>query len=449
MTASEDVQIPPAQVLFIAHAFPPSAEVGGQRVARLCKYLPEHGFHPIVLTTAEEFMAERDDTFPNDSNGCTVIRTPVSATPLTLYRKWKSKLASNRSQPDGRPHAGTELPAERTGLHKHLLVALQTPDAEHGWYRPALRAGARLLAQQEIAVIFSSGPPWTCHLVAKELKKKFGVPWIADFRDPWAGNPQMPAWRSFIDGRLEKACVRNADHVLCNTDSLRALLLKRYPALDPAKFSTLTNGFDDPVIAIDPNPGNSSTKLLLHAGAIYGLRRIDTFCQALQALVDKGKINPQTLKVLFLGDMDYDLAQAARQQAPRLFESTVQIQPRVNWIEARRAMAAADLLLLFQGGHVKQIPAKFYDYLEIGRPILALTKPGALTEVMDRIGAGIWADSDSPNDIAAKLAQALELPRAVPLQLRQKWEQEFHFRILTAKLAQHIRQLLLTRKPTL
>ncbi len=168
----------------------------------------------------------------------------------TLYAGWKRRLRPGGT-PAGTEQARTAVAPRPGSLRRNVMALLQTPDKFWGWYRPAVRAGAELIKKESIDVILSSGPPWTSHLVARRLRKTYGVPWIADFRDAWVSNTwrqDLPRWRNSIDYRFEASCISRADLILCTTDALRESFLRNYPCLPSDKFAALTNGFDDPTI---------------------------------------------------------------------------------------------------------------------------------------------------------------------------------------------------------
>ena len=78
--------------------------------------------------------------------------------------------------PAGSPAAGQGI----------VSTLFKPPNHQPGWYAPAVEEGLRLLgSSNDFAAIVSSGPPWTSHAVARALKRKSGLPWIADFRDAW------------------------------------------------------------------------------------------------------------------------------------------------------------------------------------------------------------------------------------------------------------------------
>ena len=73
---------PELSVLVVTYFFPPDSEVGGKRMARFCRYLPEFGVRPVVLTVKQDYAGEIDNSFATPS-GLQIERTPVLGTPLT------------------------------------------------------------------------------------------------------------------------------------------------------------------------------------------------------------------------------------------------------------------------------------------------------------------------------------------------------------------------------
>jgi glycosyltransferase involved in cell wall biosynthesis len=438
---SQNVLSSTTSILFITHSFPPAAEVGGFRAAHLCKYLPEHKIQPIVLASKEDSYTNTDSSLEIPAE-IRVERAASWSTPLDWYRRLRpvfrrSKLDQERE--NGEPNSY----ASSTGWWRHnLLVLLQTPDRNWGWYVPAVRNATRLIEKKQVKAIFSSAPPWSSHLIARHLKLKYKLPWIADFRDPWFwdGASELPKWRRRFDRKMQLTCVRLADRVLCNTERVREMFVSMYPCIPAGKFVTLTNGFDDSPFSVASIEKKHGPRLLLHAGEIYGLRRIDTFCEAVAILIREGKIDSSQFDILFVGHMDQQLLTTAQTHSPEIFETgRIRIQPRVSWEEAQKNIARADLLLLFQGGHLLQVPAKFYEYLQSGRPIFAVATEGALTDILEETGAGIWANPADPQEIAAKLLEALKLPAVLPSDVQERFG-KYHYRALTSRLAEWIKE---------
>lgn len=424
----------------IAWSFPPEAEVGALRTARFCRYLPEFGIEPIVLTAELSFYKDRDATWPIPM-GLRVERTHVMPTPLDWYARWR-KRGARKTSDSGTGDSTKPQKAPPGFLKRQLLTALQTPDRYWGWYFPAVRAASEILQQEKVDVLFSSGPPWLCHLIGRSLKRRFRISWIADFRDPWAFGAtwnQVPSWKQSLDKRLMNSCIREADRVVCNTERFRERLIGAFPGLPRRRFVTITNGIHE-TRPSQSHAESESKKLLLHLGSLYGGRRIDNFCQAVRDLVATGKLDPQAFKVLFVGDMDPALRSAGEHAAQELIQqNTIEFRSRVKWEEAQQILAAADQLLLFFDEPLA-VPAKFYEYLETGKPILAICKPGALTDTLAATGAGIWADPDNSQEIAAKILQLFQMNRIPPSAVENLID-PYRARTLTASLAKVVREL--------
>jgi hypothetical protein len=67
-------------------------------------------------------------------------------------------------------------------------------------------------------------------------------------------------------------------------------------------------------------------------------------------------------------------------------------------------MLDASALLILQPVTTVSIPAKLYEYMATGRPVLALAEPGGETaELVTRSGAGVAVRADDRNGIALAL----------------------------------------------
>ena len=137
-------------VLVVSYIFPPVGEVGAKRIASFCRYLPDAGIRPIVLTAQEKYYR-----YPDSSSlppaGIRTERTVVWQTPLDLYRRWKTR--DGNPSTNG-PTADTPRIQKSPGiLQRHALALLQTPDPYWGWYFPAVEAGKKLIEQDRKSVV--------------------------------------------------------------------------------------------------------------------------------------------------------------------------------------------------------------------------------------------------------------------------------------------------------
>jgi glycosyltransferase involved in cell wall biosynthesis len=432
-------------ILVVAYYFPPNAAVGGKRIARFCQYLPGFGIHPSVLTLDKESCASLDLSFAK-SNDIPVERTRPNSTPLDWYRR----AAHSRSSKTNKQTNSSADTQPKTGVWSYLsqsAVALLTiPDKQWGWYLPAVHAGAKLIGQHKFDAIMSSGPPWTAHAVGHKLSQRFKIPWIVDFRDAWVSDhwrDEHPNWRNKVDWRIEDRWLKHASLVLTTTERLRESLLTTHAGVPTDRVKTITNGFDGnslgsqkPVCA---EPKNSV--VFLHTGELYRGRRIDTLCSALDSLLKQGAFGSKVPKVIFIGETDPEIERTARASAPELFDAgMIQFRPPVTWNEVQVELAAADILLLVQGDHPTAIPAKFFEYLQSGKPILGIGQGGALKDMIEDTKSGFVADPRSEDAISAAIRQTLEMKPRSADEIAQ-FAGKYHFKNLSAVLADNIRRI--------
>lgn len=300
-------------------------------------------------------------------------------------------LEAPRSLPDVHTVAVGDIGPGRRLLSRILKRILPYNDRIE-WFFHATRAAEHQLQQKPVDVVISTSPPLVTHFVAAWLKWRHRVAWVADFRDPLRGNP----FRTRVHGRLHDAVVdwcifHYADAVIMNTDAACDVARSRY-ASQAAKIHVVWNGFEanDGLVALPVASRN--TKSLVHVGTLYGAREPGLLARSLVRLRQAGRLQDEELDLRFVGPFepgDAWLSDPAwlTLDAAGLLRYENRMVPR---IEAQQAMAAANLLLLIDLnplGTGVQVPAKLFEYVRIGRPILAITNRGSAVErILERAG---------------------------------------------------------------
>jgi glycosyltransferase involved in cell wall biosynthesis len=276
---------------------------------------------------------------------------------------------------------------------------------------------------------------------------------VTDFRDPWYEDPPEPGTPRVVHRaarRLERLVVRRSALVIGSTRRLRDALAARYPDERRDKFVAIPNGFDEADFAALPpgQPSSEDEMLVVHAGNVNAEFRdpcpvFEAVCEAAAA----GDIDPGRLRFRFLGGGPYgESAEVARAVTAAGLAERVEFLPRVPYDAALRQLTRADLLLLLQASAdtVDLVPAKLFEYLRAGRPVLAVVRPGASTEVLAQVGGGWAAD---PRD-GAGLRRALVAAyaawrggRLAGLAASAERLQEFSRARLTQELGRHFDRL--------
>ena len=394
---------PRKTVLVIARSFPPLGGAAVVRVAKFVKYLPEFGWRPIVLTIEERYyhprLLDRDllKDLPRDT---LVYRTPAFLRPKTA----SSTLSGDRrTQAAGMRSRGAVMRALRGVL-----------PFEEGfpWLPFALPAIRHIARKEGFDVILSSSPPHNAHVIAAMAKLFWHKPWVADFRDGWIddSNFHTSAFpRAMLERWMESWIVHSADRVVCAWDQIQDWFVERHGEGLAQKALVLYNGYDP--AESPPSGGGSysrpevaetSEMRVVFTGSIRRTQAAALRCllAASRDLALAGEIPADRLRLEFVGLFDEDLLSQARASAG------IEVIPPVPRHEALRRMQEADVLLLATTlPRRNEVPAKFYEYLQARRPILALFKRGTVSRWIEDENLGLVADPEDPEAIKSALRE--------------------------------------------
>ncbi|MFZ2294430.1 MAG: glycosyltransferase, partial [Polaromonas sp.] len=376
------------RVLMVAYHFPPLAGSSGiQRTLRFVQHLPSFGWQPLVLTTHprayERCSPDLDAEVPAD---CVVRRAFALDT------------------------------ARHLAISGRYAAGMARPDRWVSWKFGAVREGLRMVREFKPDLIWSTYPIATAHLIGAELARRSGLPWVADFRDPMAqeGYPSDPkTWQQFSN--IEQSAMLHARLNVFTTPGAARIYSERYPNA-ASSITVIENGYDEDSFA-DINAAvhdrlNPGAITLLHSGIVYPNERDPSaLFVALGRLKRASKLLSGEVKLRFRASVHdrllNDLAAANEVQ------DLVEVLPPIPYRAAVQEMVQADALVVMQGSSCnEQIPAKIYEYLRSGRPILGLTDPGGDTAAVLRdAGINAIANLASADDIERHLAVFVDAVR--------------------------------------
>jgi glycosyltransferase involved in cell wall biosynthesis len=383
------------RVLMLAHHFPPAGGSGSNRALAFVRYLPEHGWRPTVITPELSWAANRDDGLLQEiPRGLPVVRT----------RSWERRPTREAAVA---PAPGTTRPHVHS-LRRQLGHVKRFPDAHIGWLPFALTAARR----QSYDLAYSTSGPFTSHVVGLLLKRLTRKPWVAELRDGWyrwnrAIFPDYPAWRDALERRLEAAVIRTADAVILVTDRMAAAYRCQYPDLPRSHFGVVSNGFDPEQFGCPlPLPAHAGWRVL-HAGALYYGRSLTAFLEGVRQVRDGNQRFATDFRLELLGTFD---GMALHEVHASRLDSCIDVVPQTDHASAIDSMRAADVLLLVANttpGAEGTVPGKLFEYLAVGRPVLAIAPSESSTaDVLRCTGGGWLATPGSPEAIARVLERA-------------------------------------------
>src|SRR6266513_3158618 len=375
------------RVLMIAFHFPPLAGSSGiQRTISFARQLPRFGWEPLVLT-AHPRAYER------------VSDDQLMEVPSTVERAFALDSARHLAL-----------------LGRYPAFAAR-PDRWVTWWLGSVPKGLKLIRKYRPHAVWSTYPIATAHMIGHTLHRFSGLPWIADFRDPMAqdGYPADPkTWQRFRV--IEERALRNASFSVFVTPGAARTYRERYPQVPGARLAVIENGYDEESFAQLESSGTDAllpgTFTLVHSGIVYPSERDPTqLFQALRLMLDEGRLTAGELRVRLRAPAHEDML--AKLLDRFRVKEVVEICPPVPYRRALQEMMRADGLLVLQASNCNhQIPAKVYEYLRCGRPIIALTDPaGDTADLLRRTGIDAIARLDSAEEIARELRRFLDQAR--------------------------------------
>jgi hypothetical protein len=400
--------IPRPTVLFLAFYYPPENASGAARPFRFARYLSERGIDVDVISAARPEL--------NLASAQGLERVPGPGTSVAA-------------------RAGA---AAGAAVQRFLLPY----NEQLPWVAPAVDAALRILRRRSVSAVLSTSPPLATHIAAYALKHFTGLRWVADFRDPLRENPfRNRRWPFSYDAWAERRIVACADAVVANNNAMAGVWRERYPRWRD-KIAVVWNGFDPEEEVAAGAPPPRPYRLISHIGTLYGGRHPAALLSSLERLFDSGRLDPASVRVRLTGIIEPAILECFGSLFNRLRDrgSLFWDGHMVPKEEARQAAAGSDYLLLLDLNERDaglQVPAKLFEYIRIGRPILAFTSAGSPAQwILERSGIPhrIVVTSATDQETDRLVLEFLSLP-AVAAAPSDWFNREFDGRTQTAAIA--------------
>ena len=363
-------------VLIISYYWPPSSGSGVQRWMYFAKYLSDHGVTPLVLTVDPSRASYRkiDEEFSDFVKHVKAYKTKTLE-PLKLYSMLTTG-STRKGIPQG--SVGAEKKSLFSKISRYVRGNIFIPDARIGWKRYAVKSAKKIIANNNIDLIITTGPPHSTHLIGRVLKRKYGIKWIADFRDPWVeiyyNQDLIRSIKSINkDKALEKSVLVECDTILVTAPSLKELLCSKYSAITSDKISCITNGYDsDKFNSITPIK-DSSVFTITFIGLLTSNMPYLTICKAIK---EQKESNPLAkIRLVLAGDINVDFLTRMKDI---LGTKNILYHGYVSHKDALQYSKNADLLFSCLPNQKESkiiIPGKLMEYMATHNPILLIGDP--------------------------------------------------------------------------
>ncbi len=411
------------KILFVATQFPPNDSIGTQRIVKFIKYLELKGWDIHVLTLEEKYYRNSSNSYqfylPNDIH---IYRRRK----IDIFGLWDAFKRIFHINVQQQTKTSDDININKKMINedsKNLSILyelkelisnlLQYPDQDNGFCFSIFFSTLRLISKHKIPYLFISSPPHSPVIPVTLLKKFKNIFYIIDFRDPWSRSQWQQKPKHLyqkIERRLdlffEMAALKAADVAIFNTEQLKREFSAYYENTPiPQKFYFISNGFD-PELRVRfsdgrPKHERSNDKItILHTGTLYKKRNPEVI---FDGLLKFREINPEKAKAIeirFVGSLSGNLNYLEQFIKAECLSDQITFQPRLSYDNILEEMKEADWLLLLQPGTTFQIPAKFYDYLLVEKPIWGVLEENSVGEVaIKKLNVGYVSFCHSVNSI--------------------------------------------------
>jgi len=403
------------RVLIISYYFPPSGGPGVQRVLKFVKYLPEFGWEPVVLTVKDGDFPARDESLLSEiPKDVKVYRTEIFE-PYDYYRKLTGRKKGQAIDVDNIEKGSKKKFSDK--LAEFIRATFFIPDARKGWKKFAVKEGKKIIDTEKPDLIFSSSPPYTCALIAMELKryseKKYGkkMVWVSDFRDAWTDYLTTPnRWflPKKIDKHYEKTTLYKADVLTIVASGMKDDFDRKYPEISKkTKYVLIRNGFDSKDYKDSSTDNKRNDKFTIaYTGSMYGKRNPYYFLDTIAELVEKGKADINKIKFIFAGRMGSDIQKYINNSPLKNVIEVISYVPHsesINYLMKADAM----LLLIDEDKYSKMIlSGKVFEYLGTAlltqKPIFAIAGEGEAKDLIEETKSGIVIPHHHPEILSGE-----------------------------------------------
>ncbi|MBD3616865.1 MAG: glycosyltransferase [Gracilimonas sp.] len=404
--------------MIITYYWPPSGGAGVQRWVKFCKYLPEFNIETIVLTVKNGTYPIIDESLLDEISENLQIFYSKSIEPYSIFAKLTGKTDKQVSTP-------TTAFSMDGGLMQKLGVWLRSnffiPDARIGWIPSTFLKAKKIIKEQNIDVVVTTGPPNSTHIIGTKLKKWYpGLKWVMDMRDPWSQifyNETLPrtSLAQNIDKSLEKKALKAADEVIVVSQSM----VKLQQSIYEREYHVISNGFDHDDFPDHPKTNKEQKLTIKYIGSMTEPAIPYNFFSALSALDPNLR---SKISVHFFGSYNQKVHDVIDEYN---LSELVSFKGYVPHLQAKNEMSSADLLLLVipRSKHNQLIlTGKLFDYIAAQRPILYIgPEDGDAAAIIDKYKLGICFDYQEINPIQEFLRDAIS-KNNIPY---QKWETDF------------------------
>lgn len=421
------------KVLIITYYWPPAGGPGVQRWLYFATFMREFGVEPVIYTPKNPHYPVRDPGLQG--------RIPAD---LKIYRKkiWEPYglagwISKSKTRQISSGILNRKKPSALERALRWVRGNLFVPDPRKYWVRPSVGFLQRVLEEEGIETVITTGPPHSLHLIGLHLKSRAGVRWIADFRDPWTSigyhEALYPGARARTRHKELEAMVLNAADAVITTS---AHTKREFSRITRRPIHVITNGYLE-LSGRNGQPEGPFT--LAHIGSLLSGRNPESLWKALKNLLDSREGFGEDLQIELTGLVSEEVLESIKGHG---LEGYLRLNPYLPHAQALERQRRAQVLLLIEinsGETAGIIPGKLFEYMAASRPILAIGPAGwEAGSLLEDSGCGAAFGYGERESIEAQLLQWYDAYRKGKLVVSGRGVEKYHRRALTERLIREV-----------
>ena len=434
------------RVLIISYYWPPTGGSGVQRWVKFTKYLPSEGWQPVIYTPENPEQLAIDESLAAEiPEAVEVVKTRILE-PYELYKKLLRKSGHSKEAVEVNPvNAQNKSFLQKVAMW--VRGNLFRPDPRCLWIRPSVKFLKKYLEEHPVDLIVSTGPPQSMHMIAFKLARQTGLPWIADFRDPWTKifyfkHLSMTRATERWHHKMEKKVLDEATAVV----AVSPLVQQEFQAMTQTPVELITNGFDECDFAaekcIEAYGGPEKPFAITHTGLFAADGNPTVLWEVLAEKCKACDEFRKLLRINLIGKTDEQIIKAICDAGLEDNLNNLGYQPHAKAIEEQRQASLLILPLRKEPEYKAVLPGKLFEYLASWRPVLGIGQPdGAMSMILNNTKTGLVLDWEDKKSIAKYIDLCWDKHLAGKLTVEGADISQFTRRNLTHRMAQLFEKL--------
>ena len=429
------------RVLIISYYWPPTGGSGVQRWVKFAKYLPAEGWQPVIYTPENPEQLAVDASLEAEvPTEAEVIRRRI-VEPYEMYKKLLRKSGHSKEAVEVNP-----VNAQNKSFMQKFAMWIRgnffRPDPRCLWIRPSVKFLKKYLKEHPVDLIVSTGPPQSMHLIGRKIAAETGLPWIADFRDPWTKifyfkHLSMTRATEKWHHKMEKKVLDDATAVV----AVSPLVQQDFQAMTQTPVELITNGFDECDFAaekcIEAAGGAGREFVITHTGLFAADGNPTVLWDVLAEKCNKDSQFKKLLKIRLIGKTDEQILKAIKDAGLDQNLEDMGYQPHAVAVEQQRKASLLILPLRKEPEYKAVLPGKLFEYLASWRPVLGIGQTdGAMSMILNNTKTGMVLDWEDRTSIGKFIDICWDKHLAGTLMVEDADISQFTRRNLTRRMAQ-------------